>query len=93
MKKIISLLVLFIISANTLFAQPPNRKVKPKKPNNYQTGSSSGGDVVANPQTQAKGADVAMDNVRAAKPKAKAQAGRAADSLSDPVKPKQRRKG
>ena len=70
MKKIISVLVVFIIAANTLFAQPSNRKVKPKKPNSYQSGGSAGGNVVATPKTQAKGADVAMDNVRATKPKA-----------------------
>lgn len=82
MKKIISVLAVFIISANTLFAQPPNRKVKPKTPNNYQSGSHGGSNVVANPQTQP-----------ATKVKTKTQAGRAADSLSDPVKPKQRSKG
>jgi hypothetical protein len=52
MKKIISALLLFIISANTLFAQPSNRKVKPKKPNNYQSGAHSGSGVEAKPQTQ-----------------------------------------
>jgi hypothetical protein len=50
MKKIISALLLFIISANTLFAQPSNRKVKPKKPNNYQYGGG-GSTGVVNPKT------------------------------------------
>lgn len=41
MKKIIAVTTLFIISANTLLAQPQKRKVAPKKPNNFSWGASN----------------------------------------------------
>jgi hypothetical protein len=41
MKKIIAVTTLFIICANTLFAQPQKRKVAPKKPNNFSWGASN----------------------------------------------------
>ena len=40
MKKIINLLAVFIISANTLFAQPAKRKPTPKSSNNFSWGES-----------------------------------------------------
>ncbi|MBL0145882.1 MAG: hypothetical protein IPP48_09075 [Chitinophagaceae bacterium] len=63
MKKIIPFLLVFIICTNTLSAQPQKRKVTPKKPNNFSWGAT-------NPDTKAKGTDVAMEEVNTTKPKA-----------------------
>lgn len=65
MKKIIAATTVFIICANTLIAQPQKRKIAPKKPSNFSWGAT-------NPDTKAKGTDVAMEELKttnATKPK------------------------
>ncbi|MBK8609223.1 MAG: hypothetical protein IPL84_04575 [Chitinophagaceae bacterium] len=66
MKKIFSLLIVFVVSASTIFAQPANRKQKAKQPNNFSWGLSTPGTNAKTGETTKEGTNLPANT----KPKA-----------------------